>query len=113
MQEIKNARIHSVSLGKESHDILTAFLNLDFDGFSQGFGGYQLYNNYQEYYEQGNYAGFFIKRCLEVVGADRWENLAGKTIRVKTDGYKLLAIGNIIKDIWFEPAVEIVKEKNK
>ncbi len=97
--EIMNAIITRTMLGNEDHGILTLFLFLDFDGSTQGFGGYDIRQN----------AGTWIKRILEVVGVDNWDDLKGKTIRVKKYGYNdpIYGIGHIIKDKWFCPKEEI------
>ena len=41
-REIVNARIRSTTLGVEDHGIFTAWLNLDYGGSGQGFGGWAL-----------------------------------------------------------------------
>ena len=98
MIEVKNAKITSVQLGFEGHGILTAFLHLDYgDSSAQGFGGYSL---------DSWACAVFVRRVLEVVGVDNWEDLKGQTVRVKAEGHKVHAIGNIIKDKWFNPKEE-------
>lgn len=97
--KIKNARIEGTMLGIEGHGILTAFLYLEYDGGGQGFGGYSI---------EGPYASKFIKRVLEVVGVEEWEELKGKHIRVKATSIKVHEIGNILEDKWFNPRREFV-----
>ena len=109
--EIKNAIIESTSLGNEDHGIMTVWLCFNYEGFGQSFGGYSL-DNYDEKKDKRigtAYGCEFIKRILEVVGVEKWEDLKGKHIRVKTTPEKVLAIGNIIEDKWFDPE-ELVKE---
>lgn len=109
---IQNAIIDSVSLDMGDRGLLTAWLFLDYGGLSQGFGGYSLYlpKSYKHHdgAMQKNYAGHFIFRCLEIAGVEKWQDLKGKTIRVKSDkgglGGSIIAIGHIVKDDWFNPS---------
>jgi hypothetical protein len=93
--EIKNARIESVYLGLESHGILTCYLNLDYGGLAQSFGGFEL--------KHPDYGMEFIHRILRVVGVESWEQLPGKTIRAKCDNSKVYGIAHIIEPKWFHP----------
>lgn len=109
--EIKNAIIENTSLGTEGHGIMTIWLHLNYGGSGQGFGGYSL-DDYDEKKEKRigtAYGCEFIKRILEVVGVEKWEDLKGKHIRVKATLGKVLSIGNIVEDKWFNPE-ELVKE---
>lgn len=87
-------------LGFEDHGILTCWLYLDYGGSSQGFGGYCL---------GGDYGTDFLKKILNTVQVEEWEDLIGKYIRVKFNdkttgfGSNIEAIGNIIEDKWFSP----------
>jgi len=77
---------------------------LDFGGSGQGFGGYALYLPKSWAHHGGpNYAGHFIWRVMEVAGVARWDQLKGKTVRVKREHSKVHEIGHIIKDDWFNP----------
>lgn len=117
MLETKNARITHASLSSEDHGCLTGWLTLDYGGAGQGFGGFALYQptpkpEHAEFYkgprglQQKNFAGHFIWRVLEVVGVTKWESLVGQTIRVQCEHHKIHAIGNILKDEWFNPQEE-------
>lgn len=112
---IINARITGTSLGVEDHGILSSWLNLDFDGSGQGFGGYcfdepvwgpggRAAHDFKG--RRGCAFGMeYIRRLMEVVGVEKWEDLKGKYVRVrKADRWGAIeAIGNIIKDDWFDP----------
>lgn len=41
--EIRNAIIEKARIARDDHGFLTAYLDLDFGGQHQGFGGYVLY----------------------------------------------------------------------
>ena len=107
--EIENGRIRSTMLGYEDHGILTCFLNIEFDTGGQGFGGYAF--DKPSYAYDGSfvtrrgtaYGTQFIIEILKVVGVEKWEDLKDKYIRVDHDYAKIYRIGNITKDIWFNP----------
>ena len=111
MGEIKNAVIQSTSIDIGDRYLLSAWLHLDYGGSGQGFGGYTLYlpKDYKHHTCKGDYAGHFIFRCLEIAGVEKWEDLKGKTIRVKADHNHVIAIGHIVKDDWFNPSEDFKK----
>jgi hypothetical protein len=94
--EIKNAVIEGTMLGKEDHGIMTCFLQLDYGGASQSFGGWSL----------KTYGIQFIIRILEVLEVEEWEQLKGKVCRVEASLDKVHRIGHVIKDQWFDPEKE-------
>lgn len=105
--ERKNAVIKSARITNDDHGLLTAWLDLDYGGSGQGFGGFSLYLP-KSYTNHGgslkaNYAGHFIWRVMEVAGVERWDQLPGKTIRVLSEHSSVNAIGHIVKDDWFDP----------
>lgn len=108
--ETKNAKITSASISNGDHGVLSSWIHLDYGGSGQGFGGYCLYN---ENFPNADLCGFYIDSILKVVGVTRWEDLEGKTVRVKSDYSKVHAIGNILEDKWFDPSDEFTKEQIK
>ena len=117
-----NAQIESTMLGYEDHGIMTCFLNLKQDGSGQGFGGYGLDNrpakdkNGHRFGDRrpSKLSGFWIKRILEVVGVEKWEDLPGKYVRVDGEEWgEIKGIGNITKDKWFYPKKEIEELKSE
>lgn len=109
--EIKNAIISSTSIDTGDRGLLTAWLQLDYGGSGQGFGGYSLYlpKSYKHFTEKGDFAGHFIFRCMEIAGVEKWEAVKRKSIRVKIKDGFAHAIGNIVKDDWFCPAEDFEK----
>lgn len=111
--ETRNAVIESARITNDDHGLLSAWLYLDYGGSGQGFGGYALYlpKDFTHSTNQHNYAGHFIWRCMEVAGVAEWEQLRGKTIRVRADHGKVHAIGHIIKNDWFDPSHDFEEMK--
>lgn len=100
MRTIKNAKIKSTFLGYEDHGIPTFFINLDYGGGGQSYGGYDL-----------RYYGIeIILEILKTLKADSWENLPD-IIRVDSDYEKIYRIGHIIEDQWLD--VKDLKKKMK
>jgi hypothetical protein len=106
--EIKNAVIREVAITNDAHGALSAYVSLDYGGACQSFGGYALY--WPEWFRRGdgqkNYAGHFLWRVMEVVGVSEWSKLVGKAVRVKANYSKVKALGNIIREDWFDPESE-------
>lgn len=103
--EIKNAIIESATITSDDHNCLSAWVHLNYGGAGQGFGGYALYlPETCTHHELKSVAGHFIWRVMEVTGVSKWEQLKGKTVRVKADHNRVAAIGHIVKEDWFEPA---------
>ncbi len=103
MKEIRNAIIESTQLGYEDHGVITCFLALNYGGSGQGFGGYRLDGPVEDDMRYENFGIEFIKRILDTVGAETWEKLTGKHIRVESESHKIYKIGNILEDKWFSP----------
>lgn len=109
MEEIRNAKITSVSLGYEDHGCLTCWLSLDYGSTCQAFGGYTIdqYNTDTQHREGSKWGCEFIKRVIDTVGVRSWESLNGQHIRVKIGACYIEAIGHIIEDKWFNPKIDL------
>lgn len=92
--EIKNAKIESTMLGFEDHGIFTYMIYVGDGSSGQGFGGYSL---------GGNYTDAVIKGLLKTVGVDKWEDLKGSFVRVKSEEGRLVEIGHLMEEKWFDP----------
>jgi len=103
--EIRNAQIINTMMGREDHGIFTFYIFVRFGGSQCGIGGYVL----DEPSEDGKRRVFraesmeAISMILEVVGVNKWEDLKGKYIRVKDNGWgsPINEIGNLMEEKWF------------
>lgn len=106
--EYINAKVTDTKLGN-LHDrgIMTFWIDLEFDGGGQGFGGYCLdtYDKKLDTRVQTELTGEMIYGILKALDLDCWEDLKGKYIRAVVDekgfGQKLLGIGHIVNDKFF------------
>ena len=118
-QKIRNAIIESVSIDMGDRGLLTAWLHLDYgDSCHQCFGGFSLYlpKSYTLFTEKGDFAGHFIFRCMQIAGVEDWSKVKGKSIRVKYEGgagfsSKIIAIGHITENDWFNPSEDFERMK--
>ena len=104
--EIKNAKITDTMLGREDHGIFTFAIYVEISGGGCcGIGTYCL-----DHYDREKECRVFnakglevISNILDVVGVDTWEQLKGKFIRVKDEGWgsPIEEIGNLMSDKWF------------
>lgn len=108
--EIKNAVIKSARIDMGDHGLLTAWLDLDYGGSGQGFGGYSLYLPKSfTHHAMLSHAGHFLFRVMEVAGVERWDQLPGKTVRVCSNHSGVEKIGHIVKDDWFCPREDFAR----
>lgn len=112
MSEIKNAVIKSARIDCGDRGFLTVWLDLDYGGSGQGFGGYALYLPKSfTHHEMKSHAGHFIFRVMEIAGVEDWSKLPGKTIRVSGTRSGIDSIGHIVKEDWFKPSDDFASAK--
>lgn len=117
IEEIKNAKIISTQITMADHGVLSFYLTLEGGGWGVGYGGYVIGHGYLGSKEFSGDKGEGLEammRIMDVVGVDTWEDLAGKLIRVKCEGWgePVKVIGNIMEDKWFD-IDKFFKEKQK
>ena len=99
---IKNATIKGVRLFVEDHGIMTSFIELDYGGTCQGFGGWCLGKPGKPDMALAEW----IYGIMQAVGVDSWEDLPGKSCRVEREdefNSPVDRIGHFLKDEWFSP----------
>lgn len=101
MDNIENGRITDVFFGIEDHGCMTLMITIEGEHWGCGYGGYQLLSK-----EGGGM--YAIKKLLETFEVYDIKKLEGKIVRVKwlnnsySAGNKIVAIGDIIKNKWFD-----------
>jgi hypothetical protein len=115
---ICNAIITATTLGVEEHGIMTSFLYVDYGGVSQGFGGYTLdappgYAGVASTRQAHRAFGCWVKRVLDITGAEKWEDVKGRVIRVQIKNHLSVAIGHFLRDDWFYPEEELALTESK
>lgn len=103
--ERKNAIITSATLGIEDHGILTVGLCFEYECGGQCFTGIALdqYDKAKKRRVGTAYGTEFVLRVLATVGVSEWSQIKGKHVRVEAEMSKVHAIGNIVKNVWFNP----------
>lgn len=102
--KIRNAIIVDAWITTEDHGLLSAWLQLDYGGTHQFFGGYSLYLPKSfTHHKIESPAGHFIFRVMEIAGVKKWNLIVGKTVRALSNFNDIKAIGHIVNDDWFYP----------
>ena len=105
---IENALIKSVDLSMAAHGCLTLAMTLKGACWGAVYGGYCLGKGYlgaDDDFFEGSAAGMeYIIRIMDTVGAERFQDLKGKYVRVAIKGLSgpVKIIGNVLKDQWFD-----------
>ena len=110
-EHIVNAVISAAGIRVERGFFLTSWLDLDYGGAGQGYGGFVLGGlpgtEAGKHAEQANIAAEWIAGVMRAAGVDSWADLPGKPLRVKLSSPGLAgrieAIGHFIhEDRWFD-----------
>lgn len=92
-------KIKSTSLGFEDHGIFTSYLQLDFSGYGQGFGGYGLddYNKQTDERVSHDALYHWMTNVMRIVSVDEWEKVAGKLVyALRNEPYgKIIGIASV------------------
>ena len=104
--KIENAKITNVSLTMADYGCLTFWITVEGAGWECGIGGYSIGHGYLGAEKFDGYGPGLeaMMRIMDTVGVDKWENLKGEYVRVKTEEWSgtVTCIGNILKDKWFD-----------
>jgi hypothetical protein len=114
--QIFNAQIENTFLGIEDHGILTFNINLLFADYEQNFGGYALdvFDKEKNKRIGHHICADMILNILKTLEFNSWEELRGKYLRIVKDIHsdKIISIGHITKDQWFDVQQLINEVKN-
>lgn len=104
--EFENAKITSVSFSMADHGCITFWVFVELKDGSCGIGGYCIGHGYVGAKEFDGYGKGVeaMARIMDVVGVENWEDLKGQYCRVESEGWggKILKIGNVLKEKWFD-----------
>lgn len=107
---IRNAIITGASLEIDRGVFLSSWVQVDYGGTSQGFGGWALYLlRTSKGHQIQSPAGHWICRVMEIAGVESWDKVVGKSIRCRIEGDLIKAIGHIVKEDWFEPRADFAE----
>lgn len=103
---IENAKITGTRISMADHGCLTFDLILEGASWGCSFGGYCIGHGYlgaKEFKADSGGGLVAMMKIMDTVGVERWEDLKGKYIRCKTNGWggTIDEIGNLIEDKWF------------
>ena len=104
-----NAKVVSTGLGAQEGRGLHCWLHLSWEGTGGSFGG----DHWDATDEPVASLPHFIKRVLDTVGVESWEQLPGRFIRIEHDGTKVYRIGHIVEDRWFDPSAEAERSERQ
>lgn len=114
----RNARIESTSIGNCGTPIMTLYLHLRFSDGGQAAGGYTL-DAPPEIKCAGAerkptaLTGALIKKIIDIVGVQRWEDLPGQYVVTRREGNFIVGIRNILGGEWLMFEEFLQKELDK
>lgn len=104
--EIENAQISKVSISMADHGLLTFTIFVKGHSWGCSLGNYVNgvgHLGAKEWKGNGS-AIVAMMKIMDTVGVEKWEDLEGKYVRVKSEGWgsTMHCIGNLIEDKWFD-----------
>lgn len=101
---VQNGIITGTRLGFGENGFLDCWLQIEFDGTGQSFGGWALYlpKSWQHHTVE-SVGGHYLYRVMEIAGVTEWKDVVGRSIRTRGTHSKISAIGHIVKNDWFCP----------
>lgn len=104
--EIENVQISKVSISMADHGLLTFTIFVKGRSWSCSLGNYMNgvgHLGAKEWKGNGS-AIVAMMKIMDTVGVEKWEDLEGKYVRVKSEGWggTMHGIGNLIEDKWFD-----------
>jgi len=93
---IYNAKILSTQLYTEDHGIPTCWVDLDYGGSQQSFGGHDL--------RHPDYGVKYLFGIMNALRVSCWEKLPGTYCRAEVKDGLVVGIGHIMENSWFHPA---------
>ncbi|MEO6285895.1 MAG: hypothetical protein ABIN80_29000 [Dyadobacter sp.] len=87
---------------------VTAELELNVKGVNYSFGGHQMFLSGRNGGESCDapYLGRFLFRCMQICDVESWEQLKSSKVIVNISDQKVIAIGNVAGNKWFNPQAE-------
>ena len=112
--QIENAIIKSTFLSVD-RNILTAYLNIEWESMGCDFGGYRMDISSDAEIKGHAFGSAFIRSILDTLEIESWEALPNTFLRIEHSGpgVGISRIGHIIKDKWFDPQVLAAKYKDQ
>lgn len=107
--KIENGVIKSTSIGYSERGGFCCTLTIKYAHSAQCMQIPFIYDSKKLFHD---FVGFTVSRILEVVGVERWDELIGKSVRIKSDEY-IREIGNFLVDDWFNPEKELKERVEK
>lgn len=103
---IENAQISKVSISMADHGMLTFTIFVKGNSWGCSLGNYMNgvgHLGAKEWKGNGS-AIVAMMKIMDTVGVNKWEDLEGKYVRVKSDGCgsTMHCVGNLIEDKWFD-----------
>ena len=111
---IENAKITKVSLTMAEHGCLTFWVWVEMQNGACGIGGYCIGHGHldADHFDGDGRGLVAMARIMDTVGVENWEDLKGEYCRVDSEGWggKIIRIGNLIRDKWFDLPKFFAKE---